>query len=134
MSILEKEACKEKDLKEANRIKRYSLRNQIEKIYHEKNFEEDSKKKKIMENKYSYRRYNVPETRGYDIMTLEAMEKVQKENKMLKHNVSDWENICNNSKGVLKNNISTLSEKNPMNQTTKKSKFKLSLNKFYIFF
>lgn len=110
MAILEKEACAAKDLKEANKIKRYGLRNQIEKHYQNKDYEGEVKTKHILDNKYSYKRYNVPENRGYDIVNMEKINKTQMENKKLKHNISDWETICKNSNAGLKANYTTYND------------------------
>ena len=127
MSILEKEGCASKDLKEANKIKRFSLRNQVEKHYQNRDFDDEIKTKEILDNKYSYKRYNVPEDRGYDIVNMERMNKVQKENKKLKHNVTEWETICNNSKAELKANYTTYTDgpknKNEISHKNKKGKF-----------
>jgi hypothetical protein len=64
MAILEKEGCAAKDLKEVNEIKRFSLRNQVKKHYQNIDFEDEIKTKQIIENKYSYKIYNVTEGRG----------------------------------------------------------------------
>jgi hypothetical protein len=110
MAILEKEGCAAKDLKEANKIKRYSLRHQIEKHYQNKDYGDEKKNKEILDNKYSYKRYNVPEDRGYDIVNMERINKSQKENAKLKHNITEWDTICKNSNGGLKANYTTYTD------------------------
>jgi hypothetical protein len=110
MSILEKEGCAAKDLKEANKIKRFNLRHQIEKHYQDKDNIISIKNKEINDNKYSYKRYDVTEDRGYNIVNMEKINKAQKKNKKLKHNVSEWETLCKNSQGVLKENFNKHNE------------------------
>ena len=115
MAILEKEGCAAKDLKEANKIKRFNLRHQIERHYQNKDYGDEVKHKEVLDNKYSYKRYNVPENRGYDIVNMERINKSQKENKKLKHNVTEWETICKKSEGNLNKNYTTYNE--GMNKT-----------------
>lgn len=106
MAILEKEGCAIADLQNKNRIKRYELRDQIEKHYYFQDIQQEMKNKAILDGKYSYKRYNVIEDRGFDIITLDHLNKTQKENKNLKHNKTEWDKICENSKADLKANIS----------------------------
>jgi len=110
MAILEKEGCAIADANDKNRIKRYELRDQIEKHYYCKDIQQEMKNKAIFDSKYSYKRYNVIEDRGFDIITLDHLNKTQKENKKLKHNKSEWEKVCENSKADLKANITVNSE------------------------
>lgn len=119
MVILEKDACAEKDLKEANKIKRFSLRHQIEKHYQKRDYQDEVKNKEILDNKYSYKRYNVTENRGYDIVNMEKINKTQKDNKKLKHNITEWETTCKNAKGEIKANYTTYTDgmnRNKMNK------------------
>ena len=117
MAILEQEGCAMADAKAKNKIKRYELRDQIEKHYFHKDIQHELKEKEISENKYSYKRYNTIENRGFDIITLDPLNKIQKENKKLKHNKSEWDKICENSKGELKANITVNSENNNFQST-----------------
>lgn len=112
MAILEKEGCALADAKEHNKIKRYELRDKIEKHYYFQDIQHEMKHKAILDTKYSYKRYNVVEDRGFDIITLDNIHKAQKENKNLKHNKSEWEKICENSKADLKANLTVNSEGN----------------------
>jgi len=112
MAILEKEGCALADAQAKNKIKRYELRDQIEKHYFHKDIEQEMKNKSILDNKYSYKRYNIVEDRGFDIITLDPLNKVQKQNKNLKHNKTEWDRICENSKAELKVNLTTNSENN----------------------
>ncbi len=107
MSILEKEGCSLADTKAKNQIKRFELRDKLEKHYFFKDLEQDMKNKFILENRYSYKRYNNIEDRGFDIITLDPLMKPQKENKKLRHNKNDWDKICENSRGELKVNLTT---------------------------
>ena len=117
MSILEKEGCAAKDLKETNKIKRFNLRHQIEKHYQIKDYSEEKKNKEYLDNKYSYKRYNVPENRGYDIVNKETINKSQKENTKLKHNVTEWDTLCKNSKGNLKEHYNFTTYNEGLNKT-----------------
>lgn len=133
MAILEKEGCAAKDLKEANKIKRFNLRHQIEKHYQDKDYSAEIKNKEINDNKYSYKRYNVTEDRGYNIVNMDKINKVQKENKKLKHNITDWDILCKNSQGVLKDNYNkqqseSLNKTNFYNETNKVGKGKIFFN------
>jgi len=114
MAILEKEGCAIADAKEHNKIKRYELRDKIEKHYYFKDIQHEMKNKAVLDNKYSYNRYNIIEDRGFDIITLDNINKAQKANKNLKHNKSDWEKICENSKSDLKANMTVNSEGNKL--------------------
>jgi hypothetical protein len=110
MAILEKEGCAAKDLKEANKVKRFLIRHQIEKHYHNMDNGNQKKKKEISDNKYSYRRYNVNEDRGYDIINMDRINKTQRENPKLKHNINEWDSICKNSNGELRANYTTYTD------------------------
>jgi len=112
MAILEKEGCALADAKEKNKIKRFELRDQVEKHYYFKDIEQEMKNKSVLDNKYSYKRYDIVEDRGYDIITVHPIDKIQKENKNLKHNKTEWDKICENSKGELKHNLSVNSDNN----------------------
>lgn len=112
MAILEKDGCAVADAREKNKIKRYELRDQIEKHYYFQDIQNEMKNKAHLDNKFSYKRYNLVEDRGFDIITLDHLNKTQKENKNLKHNKSEWEKICQNSKADLKANITVNSEGN----------------------
>ena len=105
MSILEKEGLILADSKAKNKVKRYEIRNQIEKHYHTKGLQYDVKNQNILENKFSYKRYDIVDQRGYNIINLENLNNTQKNNKNLKHNKSEWDRIVDNSKGELKANI-----------------------------
>jgi len=91
MAILEKEGCALADAKEKNKIKRFELRDQVEKHYYFKDIEQEMKNKSVLDNKYSYKRYDIVEDRGYDIITVHPIDKIQKENKNLKHNKTEWD-------------------------------------------
>lgn len=101
MVVLEKDACALADAKAKNKIKRYELRDQMEKHYFFKDVQADLKKKEILDKKYSYKRYQNIENRGFDIITINKIPQIQKENKNLKHNKSDWDKLCETSKGDL---------------------------------
>lgn len=105
MSILEKDGLTLADTKAKNKVKRYEIRNQIEKHYHTKGLQHDMKNQNILDNKFSYKRYDIIDQRGYNIINLDNLNNTQKNNKNLKHNQSEWDRIVDNSKGELIANI-----------------------------
>ncbi len=117
MAIIEKESCAIADANEKNKIKRFQLRDEIEKHYYFQDIHREMRDKAHLDNKFSYKRYDVVEDRGFDIITLDNINKIQKENKKLKHNKSEWEKICENSKADLKANMSVHSEGNMLSTT-----------------
>jgi len=139
MAILEKEGCAAKDLKEANKVKRFSIRHQIEKHHHLMEYAHENRKKDILDNTYSYKRYNVNEDRGYDIINMERINKTQRENSKLKHNISEWDTICKNSNGGLKANYTSYNDgmkhvRNVSNISNKGKLFKICIKNYNIIY
>jgi hypothetical protein len=134
MAILQKDGCAVADTKEKNKIKRYELRDQIEKHYYFQDIQHEMKHKAQFDNKFSYKRYNLVEDRGFDIITLDYLNKTQKENKNLKHNKSEWEKICENSKADLKVNMTVQSEGNMLVTRNRFNNTNLTRGKIKYFF
>ncbi|MCQ2818136.1 MAG: hypothetical protein MJ252_12795 [archaeon] len=96
--IYDKELQDKIDLKEKNAKKRYTIKNEMEMFYHNKDKFNSEKETNRAFNRRSYLKYAIEDERGYDIINDEDIYRKQKENLIKKGKEprnfrSDWERL-----------------------------------------
>lgn len=92
MSVYDKENLEKKDKKHYNRINRYRIRPNLDDYYRRKDFERDVRQETINLNKLNYKRFEINDKRGYDLINMNDVYNKYKDNfYKYKNQLNSWE-------------------------------------------
>lgn len=96
MSVYDKDNLALKDSKQYNRINRYRLRPSLDDYYRRKDYEREIRSEKRLLNKLDYKRFQLSDKRGYDLLNMKDIYNKYKDNfYQYKNQNNDWERIQN---------------------------------------
>lgn len=101
MQTVNAEELKKADETEKNKKRRYEIKYEMDKFYHDKNLYNKDKKEYNLGKKYSYLRYKESDKRQYDIIDLKDKPFREHTKCVNRDNMTDWEKLVN---GAGKNN------------------------------